>query len=65
MPRFPTPVDAMMQSFATSIRLAEAGTVFWLSLMNAGLWWLPRDARPAVLPVPEAPARAGHKRARG
>lgn len=64
MPPFPTPAETMMKSFATSIRMAEAGTVFWLSLMNAGLWWVPRDARPAVLPVPMAPARATPSAAR-
>ena len=63
MPRFPTPADTLVASIQTSIRLAEAGTVFWLSLMNAGLWWLPQQARPAVLPVRDAPARA--RRARG
>ena len=65
MPRFPTPADALMLSIRASIQLAEAGTVVWLSLMKAGLWWLPRDARPAVLPAADAPARARPKRARG
>ncbi|MEY4982899.1 MAG: hypothetical protein RIR62_1165 [Pseudomonadota bacterium] len=57
MPRLPTPAEALMTSIQTSIRMAEAGTLFWLSLMNSGLWWLPRELRPAVLPLPDAPAR--------
>ncbi len=62
MSRLPTPADLLTLSIRTSLQLAEAGTVFWLALQKAGLWWMPASARPAAVPLRAAPARSGRKR---